>query len=118
MLSRRHEQRRREQRDGRAQGIAAPPLAVELLGQRPLRREGAQLGAVTVTLFWEGRHDLDVIVKPPGVEELSHRNREAKNKKKKGGGVAPTSGAARTRSTATQVLGSCPADRQAMPTHC
>ena len=32
--------------------------------------------------------------------------------------VAPTSGAARTRSTATQVLGSCQADRQAMPTHC
>ena len=32
--------------------------------------------------------------------------------------VAPTSGAARTLSTATQVLGSCPADRQAMPTHC
>ena len=35
--------------------------------------------------------------------------------------VAPTSGAARTRLTAmtgAQVLGSCPADRQAMPTRC
>ena len=32
--------------------------------------------------------------------------------------VAPTSGAARTRLTAAQVLGSCQADRQAIPTHC
>ena len=32
--------------------------------------------------------------------------------------VAPTSGAARTRLTAAQVLGSCLAVQQEMPTHC